>query len=172
MLSQSSPEPQDGLLINQRKRRLTSQFVNLRQNQNNFQITESDHSKIITILRASVSCNKTLHCGTGHTCSQRRRKRATAAFLRSFMEALIGDWEHLRERLHLEGDNQGERERDTHTHTHTQTPTPAPTTVRNTALHKTKQVFGHSCQNTHNIQFTSILLNAWKLPPAIHTLCH
>jgi len=29
------------------------------------------------------------------------KERATAAFLRSFKEALIGDWEHLGERLHL-----------------------------------------------------------------------
>jgi len=46
-----------------------------------------------------------------HTCSQRRRRETTAAFLRSFKEALIGDWEHLRERLHLETI----RERETHT---------------------------------------------------------
>ena len=45
--------------------------------------------------------------------------RTTAAFLRSYMEALIGDWEHLGERLHLETirlhlENQREREKDTH----------------------------------------------------------
>ena len=59
-----------------------------------------------------------------HPCSQRRKREATAAFLRSFKEALIGDWEHLGERLHLETirlhlENQREREKDTHTPTHT-----------------------------------------------------
>jgi len=54
-------------------------------------------------------------------CSQRRR---TAAFLRSFMEALIGDWEHLRERLHLE--TIGGKERDTQTRTHYGTQQPPP----------------------------------------------
>jgi len=43
-----------------------------------------------------------------HPCSQRRRREATAAFLRSFKEALIG------ERLHLETI----RERERHTHKH------------------------------------------------------
>ena len=45
------------------------------------------------------------------------KERATAAFLRSYMEALIGDWEHLGERLHLEAI--GERERHTKAHTST-----------------------------------------------------
>ena len=51
-----------------------------------------------------------------HPCSQRRRRDATAAFLRSFKEALIGDWEHLGERLHLETIR--ERERHTKAHKH------------------------------------------------------
>ena len=39
------------------------------------------------------------------------KERATAAFLRSYMEALIGDWEHL--------EAIGERERHTKAHTST-----------------------------------------------------
>ena len=54
------------------------------------------------------------------------KDRATAAFLRSFIEALIGDWEHLGERLHLETIRERER--------HTQAPTAARNTHHKTIL--------------------------------------
>ena len=61
------------------------------------------------------------------------KERATAAFLRSFMEALIGDWEHGGEAA--PGDNQRERERERERHTHTHAPTTANDTLHdNTTL--------------------------------------
>ena len=58
-----------------------------------------------------------------HLCSQRRKREATAAFLRSFKEGLIGNLEHLGrgctwDNQAAPGESEGERERHTQTLRH------------------------------------------------------
>ena len=66
--------------------------------------------------------------------------RVSAAFLRSYMEALIGDLEHLGERLHL--GNQSERERHTQTLRHV-TPPPIKPNKCLATVTKNTQTIGH-----------------------------